>query len=243
MIEQKTVDKFWKRYNRLLNVGINLGLVRGYSEELTERFRNVYYGGIPASIILLNPRGCLRKCYDRSVLACVGLEDLDYQVVHANIDSIRYNKADVALVNYYLARGQKISENYANHCFVEYKSGDTTWVLDTTDGLIYEKRFYYFLNHPEITCIRTKEETMAFPDYIDIAKADIEKDKWAALTILPVIEAQIEESSLYKEMARREIKMFKEKIKFDEISKQYEEEKEAYFEYIKQLRKENKATN
>ena len=212
-----------------MRFGFKFGLIRGYSEYFLERLRNVYYGGIPASILLLNPKSCRGKCYDRAVLACFALEDIDYQVVHANIDSIRYNKATVKEVNYWLERGEKISDKYPNHCFVEFKSGSTTWVIDTTDGLIYEKHLYYLINHPDINCIRTKQETIEFPDYIDIANADIEKDKWVVPTLLPIIERQIEESSLYKEQAKREIQLFKEHIHYEELCSHYEEEKDSFF--------------
>ena len=157
MIDDSIVNKYWKRHAKLMRFGFRVGLIRGYSEYFLEKLRNVYYGGIPVSILLLNPKSCRGKCYDRAVLACFGLEDIDYQVVHANIDSIRYNKATVREVNYWLERGEKISEKYPNHCFVEFKSGSTTWVIDTTDGLIYEKHLYYLINHPDINCIRTKE--------------------------------------------------------------------------------------
>lgn len=238
MIDSKTVNKFWKRHNRLMKLGIKLGLVRGYSEVFIERLRDVYYGGIPASIILLNPRSCRGKCYDRAVLACFALTDIDYQVVHANIDTIRYNRKTVDEVNYYLSQGMAISEKYPNHCFVEFQLNGITWVLDTTDALVYEKHFYYLINNPDVNCIRTKEETMAFPDYVDIQNAEIERDKWAALSILPIIEQQIEESSMYKELARREIQFFKDKIHFDELSVQYEEEKQAFFDFQEQRRNE-----
>ena len=143
MIDSKAVDKFWKRHGRLMKLGFKLGLVRGYGEAFIERLRNVYYGGIPASIILLNPRSCRGKCYDRAVLACFAFTDIDYQVVHANIDTIRYNRKTVEEVNYYLSQGKTISNKYPNHCFVEFKLNGVTWVLDTTDALVYEKHFYY----------------------------------------------------------------------------------------------------
>jgi hypothetical protein len=79
---------------------------------------------------------------------------------------------------------------------------------------------------------------MAFPDYVDIQNAEIERDKWSALSILPIIEQQIEESSMYKELARREIQYFKDKIHFDELSVQYEEEKQAFFDFQEQRRNE-----
>ena len=102
MIDDSIVNKYWKRHAKLMRFGFRVGLIRGYSEYFLEKLRNVYYGGIPASILLLNPKSCRGKCYDCAVLACFGLEDIDYQVVHANIDSIRYNKATVREVNYWL---------------------------------------------------------------------------------------------------------------------------------------------
>ena len=70
---------------------------------------------------------------------------------------------------------------------------------------------------------------MTFPDYDDILNADIERDKWASILLLPIIEQQIKKDSLYKEMARRKIEIFKDKIHFDELAIQYENEKNAFF--------------
>ena len=79
---------------------------------------------------------------------------------------------------------------------------------------------------------------MQFPDYIDIANADIERDKWVTPTLLPIIEEQIEQDSLYKEQAKREIALFKEKINFDELCREYENEKRTFFESSAQLKKQ-----
>ncbi len=229
MIDTATVDKYWKKHDKLMKFGFKTGLIRGYGEDFLARLREVYYGGIPASILLLNPKSCGGKCYDRAVLACFAFEDVDYQVVHANVDSIRYNRKTVAEVNYWLEQGKEISSRYPNHCFVEFKLGNVTWVLDTTDGLVYEKHLYYLINNPEITCIRSKAETLEFPDYRDIANADFEKDKWIVPTLLPVIEQQIEDSSMYKELARREIQIFKDRINYDELCAMDAAEKEAFY--------------
>lgn len=229
MYSDKEVNKYWRRHARLMKFGIKFGLVQGYGEEFLANLREVYYGGIPASIILLNPKSCRGKCYDRAVLACFAFKNYDYQVVHANIDSIRYNRSTVKEVNYWLNKGEQISDKYPNHCFIEVKLNGRTWVVDTTDSLIYDKHLYYLINRPEINCIRTKEETMDFVDYKDIANADIERDKWILPTLLPVIEQQIEESSLYKEQAKREIQLFKDRIKYDELCEQEKTIKEEFF--------------
>lgn len=238
MISEKTVNNYWRRHALLMKFGFRFKLIGGYGDYFLERLRDVYYGGIPASILLLNPASCRRKCYDRAVLACCALKDFDYQVVHANIDSIRYNKKTVEEVNHLLEQGVAVNDKYPNHCFVEVRINGRTLVIDTTDGLIYDKNLYYLINRPQVNCVRTKEETMAFPDYIDIENADLERDKWAAITILPVIEAQIEEDSMYKEQAKREIALFKERIQFDDLVRQYEEEKKEHFEGMAKLKKE-----
>ena len=66
---------------------------------------------------------------------------------------------------------------------------------------------------------------MAFPDYIDIVEADINRDKYIVPTLLPIIEAEIEKESLYKEQARREIELFKKKINYEALCAEIEDDK------------------
>lgn len=225
MTDERKAKWFWKKHNILMKLGIKYKMIGGYSDAYLEKLRDVYYGGIPASIILLDPARCRRRCYDRAVLAAAGLQDIDYRVVHADIDGIRYNKATMAEVKYWQDKGEKISDRYANHCYLEFEQGGLTWVLDTTDGLIYEKHLYQLINRPKVNCVRTKEETLAFPDYIDIIEADIERDKYIVPALLPIIEAEIEQYSMYKEQARREIELFKKKINYDALCAEIEEDK------------------
>ena len=213
----------------LFKIGVKHKMVGLYSDRFIENLRDVYYGGIPASIILLDPVRCRGKCYDRAVLAATGLRDIDYRVVHADIDSIKYNKRTMAEVAYWKSQGEPINARYANHCYLEFEDGGLTWVLDTTDGLIYEKHLYQLINRPKVNCVRTKEETLAFPGYIDIVEADINRDKYIVPTLLPIIEAEIEKESLYQEQARREIALFKEKIRYDDLVREIEEDKKLRF--------------
>ncbi len=240
-ISDEEVNKFWKRHNRIVKLGFRLGLIRQYGDGFLERLRDTYYGGIPASILLLNPKSCKGKCYDRAVLACFAFKDMDYQVVHALIDTIRYNKTTVKEVNGYLAQGLKVSETYPDHCFVEVKIGNLVWVFDTTDGLVYEKHIYYLINHPQIRRVNSKEETESFIEYVDIANANLEKDKWVLPNILPIIEQQIEECSSYKEKARREIQIFKDFIGFDQLCEDYRRERDEHLVAARKLKKEFKA--
>ena len=69
------------------------------------------------------------------------------------------------------------------------------------------------------------EETLAFPDYVDIVEADINRDKYIVPTSLPMIEAEIERYSMYKEQARREIELFKKRIDYDALCAEIEDDK------------------
>lgn len=225
MTDEMKSKLYWKKHMWLFKIGAKHKMVGLYSDRFIENLRDVYYGGIPASIILLDPARCRGKCYDRAILAAAGLKDFDYKVVHADIDSIRYNKNTMAEVAYWKGKGEQISERYANHCYLEFEDGGLTWVLDTTEGLVYEKHLYQLINRPKVNCVRTKEETLAFPDYIDIVEADIDRDKYIVPTLLPIIEAEIEKESLYQEQARREIELFKKKINYDALCAEIEDDK------------------
>lgn len=225
MTDERKAKWFRKKHDFLMKLGFKHKMIGGYSDAFLEKLRDVYYGGIPASIILLDPARCRRRCYDRAVLAATGLQDIDYKVVHADIDGIRYHKATMDEVAYWKSKGEQISERYANHCYLEFNERGLTWVLDTTDGLIYEKHLYQLINRPKVNCVRTKEETLAFPDYIDIIEADIDRDKYIVPTLLPIIEAEIEQYSMYKEQARREIELFKKKINYDALCAEIEDDK------------------
>ena len=43
-----------QKKRKLTVYGLNKGLIFPYSDEIIKKFRKIYYGGIPASIILLN---------------------------------------------------------------------------------------------------------------------------------------------------------------------------------------------
>ena len=43
-----------QRYNILFYYGVTKGLIRPYDQSLIENLRHIYYGGIPASILLLH---------------------------------------------------------------------------------------------------------------------------------------------------------------------------------------------
>lgn len=208
------LDKMkWNLYQAkrslLFAYGIKHGLIHPYEKELIENLRNVYYGGVPASIMLLCDELCAGRCYDRGLLVTFGFGDDDFQLVDADIDGITLNPK-------YVDSG---FEHYGNHCFAERtdKNG-TTWVYDTTVGMVYEKNLYYMIERPQITKINSEEDTLAFCDYKDIKNADIERDKYVLPLILPTIESIAESSKdYYAKNLREEITRFKKEIDYDGI--------------------------
>ena len=57
-----------KKFKMLLLWGLRHGYIFPYDDELIIKLRNIYYGGIPASIILLSNVMSNGHCYDRALL-------------------------------------------------------------------------------------------------------------------------------------------------------------------------------
>ncbi len=228
----------WKQYlkkrKKLYIYGAKNGLIHDYEQELIENLRHVYYGGIPASILLLCNRACNGYCYDRALLICHGFEDDEFKIVDADIDGIALNPIIIDKYNKAIENGNSWN-HYANHCFVERTKKDgTTWVYDTSIGLVFEKNLYYELQNPIITKINDKQATLDYFEYQDVKNADIEKDKYVIPLILPNIEAAAEyDDDWYSQALKEEIKRFKKEINYDAIVKEIEEDMKRKGLYFK----------
>lgn len=127
-----------KKYDILFDYGVRHGLIRPYDAQLIENLRHIYYGGLPASILLLHGNLSNGHCYDRGTLITLGFGDDDFHVVDADIDSLKLNPKCIDEYRY-----NNLSEHYANHCFAERTTADgITWVYDTSLGLVFEKGLY-----------------------------------------------------------------------------------------------------
>ena len=77
-------NKIWKEFltdaEKKLNWGFENGLVGYYTDTLIEKLRNIYDGGMPASIILLSIGLCNGNCYDRALLLSRAFLDTDCDV-------------------------------------------------------------------------------------------------------------------------------------------------------------------
>ena len=222
-LEEERWKNFWDKYCELFNEGVKNKKVRPYDDKLLEKLREVYYGGIPASIILLTPKLCNGHCYDRALLLTHAFKEDEFRLVDANINSIRLHP------NYIEKARDKdtgeLKKNYATHCFVEKTEKDgSVWVYDTTAMVAFDKELYYQMEEPEVLKINSKQATETYFEYVEIEQADLERDKYASAIMIPKIETAITDEDPYREDLKREIEIYKEKIGYDALCREVEED-------------------
>lgn len=210
-----------KKYDILFDYGVKHGLIRQYDNQLIENLRHVYYGGFPASILLLHGKLSRGHCYDRGTLITLGFGDDDFQVVDADVDSLKLNPQLIDECRY-----NNLSEHYPNHCFAERTTVDgTTWVYDTSVGLVFEKKLYYKMQNPKITKVNDRPTTLKFLYYDFQRDSDIERDKYALPLILPSIETCMKPiQPFYLEQLTKEIEILKSETGYDSICKEIKED-------------------
>lgn len=210
---------------KLLIWGLKNGLIFPYSDKLIEKLRNVYYGGIPASIILLCDALTNGHCYDRALLlakAFINDED-DIKLIYASINSIKLNPMYI----------DENSEDplYADHCFLERITKDGRHLIyDTTTGFVYDKSIYWKIENPKVRHINDKESIKRFiEEDKEQTSEDLNRDKYAAPLIISNIErtyGRLTEkySAEGIELLQREVEHYKDLIKYDELVKEIEED-------------------
>lgn len=221
-IQKLKWDLHQKRYKMLLIYGLQHGLIFPYDDELIGKLRNVYYGGIPASIILLSNSMSDGHCYDRALLMSRAFldEEDDVKLLYGNIDSIKLNPRFIS-----------DSPHYADHCFVERIAKDGRHLIyDTSCGFVFDKRMYWLMEKPKLRHTNSKESIRKFIDEDeDRFPEDIERDKYASSLILPMIETTFgRPTEMYSlsgiELLQREINHFKEQIKYDDVVREIDED-------------------
>lgn len=232
----------WKYYKlkrqMLFDYGIQNGLIYPYDSKFIESLRDIYFGGVPASILLLSRGYTSGRCYDCALLACFGMGDDDFRMVDANIDGLALNPVYIDEYNKILEKCGEVIGNYKNHCFVERTKQDgTVWVYDTTLGIVCDKDLYYQIENPVITKINDKQSVLDYFEYQDIKNADIEKDKEILPIVLPNIEAMVvTDNGVYKNILKYELELFKKKIGYDSIVLELEKDmKEKGYTYSKKM--------
>lgn len=208
-------DLYCFKQKKLLIYGLKHGLITPYDDELIEKLRKVYYGGIPASVILLSNAMTDGHCYDRALLmsrAFLDDED-DVQLVYATVDNLKLNPKYIS-----------DSPLYADHCVVERITKDGRHLIyDTSAGFIYDKKMYWLMENPKVRKINDKKSIKKFlEEDEDRCTEDINRDKYIAPLVLPAIEATFgRPTEMYSfkgiELLQREIKYYKELIGYDNV--------------------------
>ena len=205
-------DLSWKLYchkqERLFQWGINKYCIAPYyfDKNLMERLRNIYCGGIPASILLLSSKLSNGKCYDRALLLAQALleeEEEDVQLVYAIIDGIKLNPI----------YEDKTDSSYAVHCFVECvtKRGEHI-IYDTSTMCIYDKELYWKMERPKV--LRTMNKSAITASLIGEecnSLKSIEGYMYFASCILPKGDEDYE-SEPFAVALKREVELYKQKL-------------------------------
>lgn len=223
----KLEEMKWKLHNyksnQLLIWGLRNGYIAPYDDGLIEKLRNIYYGGIPASIILLSDGMSNGHCYDRALLMSRAFldEEDDVQLVYATIDSLRLNPKFVDCDD----------PLFADHCIVERVTKDGQHIIyDTSAGFAYDKKLYWLMEHPKVRHTNDKNSIIEFvkSDYY-YHPEDIERDKYVSPLILPMIETSYGRptemySKLGIELLQREVEHFKKVINYDGVCQEIDED-------------------
>lgn len=213
----------WKLYllkKKLLFVyGCVTRKIMPYNQSLVDNLRDVYYGGIPLSVMLLSVEYCQGKCGTCATLMTFGFKDDDFRLVSADVDSIR-------LVPRFKNESHH-DPNYASHVFVERILDDgRVFVYDTTDGFIYDRDLYYRMESPRDILVRDKNEVMLDLEYLDALNTSLETASNDAPSVLPVFESFCHDSSnLYYKTLNAELVRYKKLIGYDELVSDIDDDK------------------
>ena len=214
-LDKLKFDLHQKKYKMLLIYGLSKGLIFPYDDELIERLRKVYYGGVPASIILLSNGLSNGYCYDRALLMARAFLDTsdDVKLLYGDIDSLKFNPKFIS-----------DSPHYADHCFVERITKDgRELIYDTSCGFVFDKKLYWIMERPKLRHVNDKDKIKAFVnEELDNHPDRVSDDKYLAPLILPFIEKTYgTPTEMYSlngiELLQREIKHFKDEIDYDAI--------------------------
>ena len=144
----------------------------------------------------------------------------DVQLLYADIDSLKLNP-------------QYISDSplYADHCIVERITKDGRHLIyDTSAGFVYDKKLYWLMEHTKVRKINNKESIIKFiNEDEDFHPEDVERDKYIAPLVLPMIEKTFgRPTEMYSllgiELLQREIEHYKKAINYDGVVEEIDQD-------------------
>ena len=215
-------DLHQKKHRLLLLWGLSKGYIAPYDDELIEKLRNIYYGGIPASVILLSNGMSNGHCYDRALLMSRAFLDDEGEVklLYAAIDSLKLNPAFI-----------RDDPMYADHCIVERTTADgRELIYDTSCGFVFDKDLYWLMERPKVRHSNSKDSIKRFIEEDEyFHPEDVDRDKYVSPLILPMIEMTYgRPTEMYTmdgiELLQREIEHYKQVIDYDGVCREIDED-------------------
>lgn len=216
----------WKlqlyKEKKLLIYGLKRGFITIYDDKLIEKLRNIYDGGMPASILLLSNGMSNGHCYDRATLMSRAFldEEDDVNLIYATINSLKLKPEYIC-----------DDPSRYDHCIVERITKDgKKLIYDTSSGFIYDKKIYWLMENPKVRKINNKESIKRFiKEDEDRYPENIKRDKYVAPLILPMIETTLDNpNELYAfkgiELLQREIELYKNEINYTDVVDEIEED-------------------
>ena len=212
-------DIFVKKNKLLLYNGLLTGEVKPYDDELIRKLRNIYDGGLPASLLLLCRGMSSGHCFDRALLMARAFLDTDDDVnlIYASVDTVRLNPLYIDSKN----------PSYSEHCFVErITTNGEHLIYDTSAGLVYDKSLYWKMENPKVREVKNKRAIIEMvksceEDYPE----DIESAKDSALIYIPLFEIRCySQEEPYANRLKKEIDIFKKVIDYDRLAKETDDE-------------------
>lgn len=199
----------WKLYEfysrQLLLWGLDKGHIRPYDEKLIEKLRDIYYGGLPASVLLLCLSITNGNCYDRALLMSRAFleDDGDVRLVYAAVADLKFNPI-------YAKNKDKES---ADHCFVERITKDGKhYIYDTSLGFVYKKWIYWLIDFPKVRKINDKRSIINFiKEDEDIHPDKPMSDILVRNFVLSNIETTYDRGEMYAMLGllQREVELFR----------------------------------
>ena len=151
MLGRYLFEEYLQKFRELLKIGLLIGDIRFYDDELIKRLRGLYYKGIPASVILLSKNKSAGLCSVISLLMAKALIDEnpndEIKVFCVTIDALRLNPE-------YIELG---IPDYAKHYVVQRTTKDGILIYDTSFGYIFPKDLYYRMQNPMVEGVIDKD--------------------------------------------------------------------------------------
>jgi len=179
--------------------------MKPYSEELIEKLRNVWYDGIPASVLLLCRSLSDGHCYDRAILMSTAFLDEpgDVSMVYAAVADLKFNP-------HYIRKGSN-----PEHCYVDRITEDGKhFIYDTSMGFVYKRWIYRLIYHPKIRLVKEKTKIAEFVEKEGVFKNEAKymDSHFILHLVIPSIEANYgKHSEMYAAcgILQREVELFK----------------------------------